>query len=208
MEIPLFYKDCKSGSDSILSTAMNEETKSDVGDLLERSSRLLNSIFHADGMPPAQWQALRYLDRANRFSRSPGSVGLYLDATKGTVSQTLNALERKGFVAKHRGGTDRRSVSLELTESGRALLNADPRSRLDETLASLPPSHREKLAQGLEALIGALIAANGGRPFGLCGTCRHFERLAHNGNPHRCALLGVALSEEDGTKICVEHEAA
>ena len=62
-------------------------------ELMERLSRLVGQTGHAHGMKPAQWDALRYLARANRFSRTPGALTAYLGATKGTVSQTVIALE-------------------------------------------------------------------------------------------------------------------
>ena len=61
---------------------------------LERLARLMRAREHEDGLNPAQWEALRFLSRANRFSNAPGALTRYLGATKGTVSQTLMALER------------------------------------------------------------------------------------------------------------------
>jgi predicted transcriptional regulator len=58
-------------------------------DRLERLTRAGEGL----GLNPAQWEALRFLARANRFSRSPAAVADYLASTRGTVSQTLIALE-------------------------------------------------------------------------------------------------------------------
>ena len=66
---------------------------------LERLARIMRAREHEGGLNPAQWEALRYLSRANRFSDSPGALTRYLGATKGTISQTLMALERKHFCA-------------------------------------------------------------------------------------------------------------
>ena len=66
----------------------------------ERLARLMRAAEHDAGLNPAQWEALRYLSRAIRFSNSPGALTRYLGATKGTISQTVIALERKGFITK------------------------------------------------------------------------------------------------------------
>jgi DNA-binding MarR family transcriptional regulator len=66
-------------------------------DLIERMGRLLRASDHASGLNPAQAEALRYLLRANRFSRTPAALAEYLGSTRGTVSQTLLALEAKGW---------------------------------------------------------------------------------------------------------------
>src|SRR5436190_7638078 len=97
---------------------------------LERLARLMRAGEHGDGLNPAQWEALRYLARANRFSNAPGALTKYLGATKGTISQTVMALERKGLVSKSRRESEKRSVSLVLTPKGEALLAGDPWSKL------------------------------------------------------------------------------
>lgn len=177
-----------------------------LADLIERLGRLLYSELHAEGMPPAQWQALRYLARANRFSCTPTALGLYLGATKGTVSQTVNALVRKGFVRKDANRSDRRSLSLVLTARGRALLARHSAHGVVEALATLPAATQDALDEGLGRLLDAMLMRRGGRMFGQCATCRFFRRGA--AGAHRCGLLDVPLNEADSEKICVEFERA
>ena len=40
----------------------------------ERLGRLVQSEAHAAGLQPVQWEALRFLERANRFSRTAAAV--------------------------------------------------------------------------------------------------------------------------------------
>ena len=40
-----------------------------IAALIERIGRLLSADAHAARLAPVQWEALRYLGRANRFSR-------------------------------------------------------------------------------------------------------------------------------------------
>ncbi len=90
--------------------------------LLDRTSRLLQAGHRTGDLNPPQVAALAYLSRANRFSRSPSQVADYLSATRGTVSQTLHALEGKGLIVPVRSDQDRRSLRYDLTEGrpGRA----------------------------------------------------------------------------------------
>jgi len=173
--------------------------------VLERLSRVLQNETHADGLKPVQWEALRYLARANRFSRTPSAVTGYLGITKGTVSQTLNALERKGLVQKATAVGDRRNVTLELTEAGCKLLRDDPILTLSVAAADLPPDARDEIADGLRSVLRQLLQHRQQRPFGPCRTCRYFEDHAPNGTPHRCTLLDQTLNDEDGELICAEH---
>jgi len=182
-----------------------------VTDLLERVARLVQSYLHAEGLPPAQWQAMDYLASANRFSRTPTAIGRYLDATKGTVSQTIMALVRKGLVSKKPDPADRRSVSLRLTARGEALLARHPLTEITAVVAALPSDARHALGAGLARLLDEMLAKRSGRAFGQCASCRFFQSNASpgaQGGPHRCRLLDVALSDDDAAKICVEYEHA
>lgn len=180
-------------------------TRPRLSELLDRLSRLVTARLHADGLVPAQWQALRYLARANRFSRSPKALTLFLGATKGTVSQTIIALERRGLVSKSGNPADLRTVRLDLTAAGSEALGRDPLAELGDVLHGLPVDRRRRLEGDLAAALSLIIGESGGRPFGLCAQCRHF--LRGEGVPVRhCGLLDVELSEADSLLICQEQE--
>ncbi len=176
--------------------------------LLERLSRILQNEAHAGGLKPTQWEALRYLARANRFSRSPSALTMYLGMTKGTVSQTLKALERKNLVRKQTDPADRRNLRLDLTQDGANVLKRDPIAALFDIPSSLSPKERRQVADGLTTIIQAALRRRGGRPFGVCESCRFFQANAADGTPHRCGLLKVPLTADDSQRICVEQEEA
>ena len=158
----------------------------------------------AADLNPAQAAALSYLGRANRYSRAPSQVADYLEATRGTVSQTLKVLERKGLIAVRRSETDRRTLSCEVTAKGRVALAAV--RPLDTAVASMDPTMRLSAEAGIEALIARLLGARGGRSFGLCRTCSHHEGREDAGG--FCRLLSVALVPADAELICHEHAQA
>lgn len=175
--------------------------------LIERLGRLLRAGDHASGLNPAQAEALRYLARANRFSRTPAALAEYLGSTRGTVSQTLISLETKGLIERQTNARDGRSVVFALTKAGSGFLVAGPAQGLATAIDQAGIA--SDLATNLEAGLLALIAARGGRAFGACHTCRHFRRDQHAGAaPHHCALLDEALSETDQALICAEQTAA
>lgn len=176
-------------------------------DLLERIGRLLRGARHrTDLLNPAQWEALRFLGQANRYSRTPTALTRYLGSTKGTVSQTLIALERKGLVRRADDPRDRRGVRLGLTSRGRANLQRDP---LLDLLDGIDPALLSRLEADLGELLVHLQRGNRHRPFGLCGTCRFFQRDAgdtNGGAPHRCGLTLEPLTTYESEQICAEHE--
>lgn len=160
--------------------------------LLDRFARLLQARAWARGLNPAQAAALDYLGRANRFSRAPSHVADCLGTTRGTASQTLQALARKGLVRAEADPGDRRSVSYGLTEAGRGMAGA---ADLPE---ALDPAERAAMVGMLERLVRGLAA--GGRSFGLCESCRH-----HRAGPY-CALLNLALEPAEAGQLCHEHQ--
>ena len=180
----------------------------DLTVLLGRLARVLQNEMHANGLKPTQWEALRYLARANRFSRTPSGLTAYLGMTKGTVSQTLIALERKGLVTKKADRADRRQVRIDLTAKGRRMLGRDPLEQVLLSSPGLSAKKRRETEKGLEALLTETLQQRKGRPFGVCESCRFFRRNHPDGAPHRCGLLDVALSVDDATQICVEQEPA
>jgi len=173
-------------------------------DVLDRLARVGASGSWSDDLNPVQRAALVYLSRANRFSRSPSQVADYLLATRGTVSQTLKSLTRKGLVEQRRSETDRRSVSYDLTREGEA--RAIQGNDLDAALESLPPDRRIALAKALSDLLRWALAARQGRSFGMCRTCRHHRPERGPEGRAWCALLDLPLAPEETGQICHEHE--
>lgn len=182
-----------------------------IAALVERLARMVRSGAHEGGLNPAQWEALRYLKRANRFSNAPISVARYLGATKGTVSQTLIALERKRLIAKAPRMGRGRSLALALTPEGEALLAGHPARHLEAAAAALPPKARKRLLKGLEGLLGRETLRSGGPAFGVCRDCRFFRERgaeAEPGGPHLCLLFDEPLTPADSRLVCVEQSPA
>lgn len=176
---------------------------------LERLSRLMRAGEFADGLNPAQWEALRFLARANRFSNSPGALTRYLGATKGTISQTVKALERKQLIAKAERPGEKRSIVLELTEAGRAMMAKDPWGALAVACEELGGKTRRRMDKGLGDLLAGEITRREAPSFGECRSCR-FWREGGRGDdpagPHLCMLYDLPISAAETAQICIAHE--
>lgn len=170
---------------------------------LERLARLLRAEGHAGGLNPAQWEALRYLSRANRFSNSPIALTAYLDATKGTVSQTVKALERKGLIAKSPRPGEKRSIILSLTEKGRATLASDPLLQLSGTLEAVAGKGRRRMARVADEILAAESVRRKLQSFGSCRSCRFFRESSAQGA--MCMAFEQPLTAADMRLVCVAH---
>ena len=176
------------------------DINSNISALLDRLIRIIASEGWDGDLNPAQTAALSYLARANRFSRSPSAVAEYLGATRGTVSQTLKALHRKGLVEESPNPADKRSISYRLTQSGEALVRR--RHQLQDVLDALPEKDRSALETHLGQVVGTALKARGLKTFGACKTCRHHQV---KGSQFHCALLDLPLRQEEADQICVEQ---
>lgn len=78
------------------------------------------------GLRDRDWMALRFLARANRFSRTPSALAQFVGVTRATASQMVKDLEGKSYLERRRSPQDKRSVTLAVTLQGERILAGDP----------------------------------------------------------------------------------
>lgn len=181
----------------------------EIYQVIERMAALIRSEERRKctelGIQAVHLQVLDYLSRCNRYSDTPAALTNYLGVTKGTVSQTLLLLERKGLVEKVSDLADKRMVHLHLTAQGKDVLKrAVPVELFDQAALILekqyPQMHEETYIQALTAL----QKAHKSHSFGLCKTCKYFTAT---NDGFVCGLTKESLTPVDGEKICQEHTA-
>ena len=185
------------------------QSASGIIQTLERVARLMRSAEFELGLNPAQWEALRYISRANRFSNSPIALTKFLGATKGTISQTLIALERKQLITKTKREGERRSIALGLTDDGLEFLEQDPWNQLVSITEGFKPKQIDTLGKTTGVLLTSELDKKDLPSFGVCQTCRFFREKGaptKAEGPHFCLLFEQGLSKKEAKKICCEHE--
>lgn len=130
-----------------------------VAELFEHLSRTVHAMSFSAGLNPAQWNALRFLARANPSARTMSAFAQSHQTTKSTASQTLSALERKRLIRKVPDPEDRRVVRLDLTPKGEKLLSQDPITHLVEALEAIPAEDLVVIARAIETMAHATFAA-------------------------------------------------
>ena len=180
--------------------------------LLDRLSRLSRELQFVDGLNPAQWEALRFIAQANKYSRSPTALAEYLGSTKGTVSQTLIALENKGLITRCKKTCDRRQVELCLTAAGEAMLAKDPMQTLERAAAAMADDLGPQLVKGLSRLLHDLQNRHQVLEFGVCQDCSLFcvnsAQNSTGASTGECGATGEAIPAPETKKICVNYKAA
>ena len=183
----------------------DKNDKESLSRLLDRIGRMARGLQYCHGLNPAQWDSLRFLAQANRFSRTPGALAVFLGTTKGTASQTLNALEKKGYLTRVPDPDDKRVRHIAITPEGEALLTEDPLNCLDLAIDRLPGEMIDTMAQGLTELCTNLQARCGGQDIGICDSCGHFQGATDDGNM-RCGYKQADLSCEDAKRVCINFD--
>lgn len=172
--------------------------------LLERLASLIQQSLREDaarhGLLSIHVQVLQYLANANRYSDLPIAIADYFGITRGTISQTLAVLERKGFVTKERDAVHGKCIHLRLTPAGESVLANSWAERLESTLQSFN-ADKVPLDDLLRNLLVALQRMNGQKAFGVCRQCAHF--LGDEGH-RRCGLTGEPLEVEQTVRLCRE----
>ncbi|MCI0482275.1 MAG: MarR family winged helix-turn-helix transcriptional regulator [Candidatus Dadabacteria bacterium] len=179
-----------------------------IASLIERLGNLLRAEERnsGTGLMPVHVQMLSYLSVCNRYSDTPAAVTEFVGATKGTSSQSLAVLKRKGYLRKRPDQADGRVIHLDLTAKGRQFVeNNFPPGGFGSAIEEMKPGDRAALTRLLTGLLASLQKGNGGRTFGVCRTCRHFRKDALPGS-HQCGLTLEPLSGDESTQICREHE--
>ena len=127
--------------------------------LIEQVGKAAYNLGYTPGLNPAQWAALRYFDEATLERRTVTGFAQFQGTTKGTASQTVAALVRKGYLRRVSDKQDRRVHRLMITDEGQNLLRVDPLQELSKALESLEQEERWALAVSMEKVLRQLIRA-------------------------------------------------
>jgi DNA-binding MarR family transcriptional regulator len=123
-----------------------------AAELIDALIRDVQSRAFGSGINPAQWAALRFVAGANPSARTVSGFAEAHRTTKGTATQTIAALIRKGYLTRTSLREDRRRARLDLTEGGHALLLDDPLNALAEAIRNLPVEQQVSLGESLSRL--------------------------------------------------------
>lgn len=175
--------------------------------LIERISTLLRSEerkkYAAIGLQPIHGQVLEYLAKCNRYSNTHAAVAEYLGLTKGTVSQSIQLLERKHYLEKTTDAHDGRVIHLTLTDSGQRLIDElKPLDIFKQAEDKVSRQEFDTIDNALQTTLGVLQKVNHSRSFGHCKSCRHFSVQESH---FLCSFTEQALNRDDTDKICRDH---
>ena len=175
----------------------------ELAELVLQLGRMAYADCCAGGLTHGQWAALRFFDRANRFSRTVSAFADYHATTRATASQTISTLVEQGYLTRHRSQRDGRSTRFDLTRPSRKLLQDDPFKSVVAAAQQLAPSARDKASQCLQRMLGELSALQDRGLLGFCHSCQHLQSIeTHSAESYACGLLREPLELEETYQIC------
>lgn len=163
------------------------------------------------GMRDREWMALRFLSRANRFSRTPSALASYVGTTRGTASFIIGELERLGYVERKRSTKDKRSVTLSVTQPGKKFLARDPVNGLVEAIAVLDEDGKIRFRDTLRHVLDQADAAEQRHHTDVCKRCiflREDRTASENKTTvdFTCRLFRAPIAEAEIDLLCTSFE--
>lgn len=121
--------------------------------LMEQIVRETYSGKRSSAIQPLQWSILRYLSEVSADATDITSIGKYVGVTTAPVSRAVTTLERRGLVTKGEHPRSRRSISVAITEKGRAALQEDPILKIAARIDLLNHNEKMRLVESLRQLM-------------------------------------------------------
>ena len=173
-----------------------------VADLVLQIGRAAYADCASGGLTQAQWMALRYFARANRFSRNVSGFAEFHATTRGTASQTVKSLVEQGYLARTRSEKDGRSARFDLTKLAEEKLADDPVNNLVAAIGRLGERQKNQAAKNLQKVMVNLARNRGSPMLGACTLCGHLQ----TDETFRCGLMDESLDQSELEQLCVRFK--
>ncbi|WP_276122041.1 MarR family winged helix-turn-helix transcriptional regulator [Pararhizobium qamdonense] len=163
------------------------------------------------GLNPTQLAILELLE-GRKDGLSVKEIAANLGVSQPTATDSIAALERKGFLDKRSAGSDKRGVNVGITPEGFSVLEAGRSSTgvAEQSVEALAEDEQEDLLITLVKLISHLQEIDAIPIQRMCASCRYFAPFAHSdaAKPHHCHFVDAAFGQRDIRIDCREHETA
>jgi DNA-binding MarR family transcriptional regulator len=189
----------------------------ETAELLVQAARSLNFEDDRRGLRDREWTALRFLSRANRFSRTPSALADFIGATRAAASQIAKALEEKSYLVRRPSQDDKRSVALCVTPQGERLLaQHDPINEVLNAVAALVPEDCARLRTTLSAILHRIDTPRKQAHAGVCRDCIFLvksEAGARSGKARtqaefECRFHRAPIAAHETKLLCTSFERA
>lgn len=182
--------------------------KTEIFEIVQRMSAIIRSEQRKKctklRLQLVQFDALDYLSNSNQYTDTPAATASYFGMTRGTVSQSLIMLEKKGYIEKNKDEIDKRIIHVNLLPAGGAILK---RARTTELLTKAAAVLKQDMSVTLEknsfvSALSALQKASSSQPFNV-GKTNKFTTMRKK-NVFDLIECMAALIRSEERKRCTE----
>jgi DNA-binding MarR family transcriptional regulator len=182
-------------------------------ELLVQAARAWQFEGNRHGLRDREWMALRFLSRANRFSRTPSALAGFIGATRATASQIVKTLEAKSYLIRKPSHEDKRSVVLCVTPLGeKCLAQHDPINHVLNAVSALGAEECARLRDSFREVLNHLDAAHQRLNASNCRDCMFLAQRSpakgRGGVEYTCRLYRAPISPEEIELLCTAFERA
>lgn len=156
---------------------------------------------------PIQYKILLFISLHKREYCHPSYLADEFNVTKATLSDSIKALEHKGWIYKATNPQDFRSYTLELTDSGKELIKAST-SLYNPLISRIEHMDDQRKTVLYESLLSIITDLNSADVISLernCFKCKFYK--GDRSSNHYCQLLEKKLKQTDLRLDCPEHQA-
>jgi DNA-binding MarR family transcriptional regulator len=163
------------------------------------------------GLNPTQMAILEALE-GRESGLSVKEIAFNLGVSQPSATDSITALERKGYVMRQPAPGDRRAVSVCITDAGRqSFLATDAvEGAANRAIRALSEAEQEDLLISLIKMIRHMQEAGIIPVQRMCASCRYFRPFVHadKARPHQCDFVNASFGQRDLRIECREHETA
>ncbi len=176
---------------------------------LERIAEVFRILLWEQGkkfrLSPIQIQILIFVNTHSREKCNVSYLAKEFNLTKATVSDAIQSLLRKGYIAKRKSQSDGRSYGIELTHSGKLLYRkiSNYTNELVRPIFKLSQNEKECLLKNLINIIYQLNKSGVISIQRMCFTCKYYKS---EGEKHFCQFLGKPLHKSELRLDCPDYD--
>lgn len=160
-----------------------------------------------EGLPTLQASLLIHMHTFNGNGSTVGVLADMMQLTPPTISDSMKALVRKGYLTRQKSEEDGRVAYFHLTKKGGDLAGrleswADP---IEESIRGLTRKQQLDLLGALTRVLRDQVDAGFTPAEAMCVSCGYFKSVSEEGHRFYCERLDELLSLEDLCTDCPNH---
>ena len=178
-----------------------------AAELVLRLSRAALGEGFVEELTSAQWMALRYFSRANRFSRTVSAFAEFRDHARDRIADREGSYQAR-LSCSDPLGHGRPQCARRTDRQCEGDPGARPLRGGGACRGSAAGRLRGQLVKLLERMLGDVARQRGRPSLGICASCAHLRNDKSCGSHprYRCGLLNEPLAAKEIEQICISFE--